>query len=73
MCLCDAGYVGDSCDVALCPDDCNSKKGHGSCHQPSVTNTNPNPEMFCYCNDGYFGDRCSLHVPVKSTSGTCVF
>mmetsp|Transcript_55789 Transcript_55789/g.103208 ORF Transcript_55789/g.103208 Transcript_55789/m.103208 type:complete len:1153 (+) Transcript_55789:85-3543(+) len=44
ICMCDAGWVGDICDMPRCPDDCH---GQGMCI-----------DGHCVCKEGWFGDSC---------------
>lgn len=62
-CQCSQGYVGVGCEQALCPDDCNSDRGHGYC-TPPITEK----QTFCLCEPGYYGDRCSLGYDVTDAS-----
>ncbi|XP_069690268.1 attractin-like protein 1 isoform X2 [Periplaneta americana] len=48
VCTCDASYMGEACDVPVCPNNCSN--GHGVC----------NHEMHrCDCEERYKGEDCS--------------
>ena len=59
-CICDPGYGGLDCLVALCPKNCS---GRGICEHDGR----------CRCNVGYGGEDCSKAVCLSDCSGhgTC--
>ncbi|KAJ4432158.1 hypothetical protein ANN_20774 [Periplaneta americana] len=46
-CTCDSSYMGEACDVPVCPNNCSN--GHGFCNSETHR---------CDCEEGYKGDDC---------------
>ena len=57
-CICDAGYTGEDCELAVCPSGC----GHGKCVAPGR----------CECLAGFSGVRCQWRDCDCGSRGRCV-
>lgn len=52
-----SAFTGQYCQTSLCPQDCNSQGGGGTC----ISNGN---SSFCKCNDGWLGASCQINAAV---------
>jgi len=52
VCQCIPGYIGDTCTITACPNDCFNELGNGYC-----TGT------YCECYSGYYDLDCGVYFP----------
>ena len=60
LCVCEAAFVGESCEFEACPDQCGFTESRGWCEKKDGV-------YQCVCNQGYIGIDCGLDT--KSSLG----
>ncbi len=61
-CLCDNGYVGESCEWQSCPLECGYSQGRGDCDFMAMVQK-------CSCRNGFVGEGCSLSTTNNTNWG----